>query len=85
MCEQIDVLLIIFLADVLVVVVCYTAVFSVVTQRSSPLRASENQTTFLSRDYPIRIQLPFSGRCSRHVCGMVTPPITALLLSLPHV
>ena len=61
-------------------VVCYTAVFSVVTQRSSPLTAAENRTTLLSRDY-----LPFSGRCSRHVCGMVTPPITALLLSLPHV
>ena len=60
--------------------VCYTAVFSVVTQRSSPLTAAENRTTFLSRDYPIRIQLPFSGRCSRHVCG-----IEALLLSLPHV
>ena len=31
-------------------VVCYTAVFSVVTQRSSPLTAAENRTTFLSRD-----------------------------------
>ena len=30
--------------------VCYTAVFSVVTQRSSPLTAAENRTTFLSRD-----------------------------------
>ena len=30
------------------VVVCYTAVFSVVTQRSSPLTAAENRTTFLS-------------------------------------
>ena len=29
-------------------VVCCTAVFSVVTQRSSPLTAAENQTTFLS-------------------------------------
>ena len=34
----------------LVGVVCYTAVFSVVTQRSSPLTAAENRTTFLSRD-----------------------------------
>ena len=31
-------------------IVCYTAVFIVVTQRSSPLMAAENQTTFLSRD-----------------------------------
>ena len=31
-------------------IVCYTAVFSVVTQRSSPLTAAENRTTFLSRD-----------------------------------
>ena len=30
--------------------VCYTAVFSVFTQRSSPLTAAENRTTFLSRD-----------------------------------
>ena len=30
--------------------VCYTSVFSVVTQRSSPLTAAENRTTFLSRD-----------------------------------
>ena len=30
--------------------VCYTAVFSVVTQRFSPLTAAENRTTFLSRD-----------------------------------
>ena len=30
--------------------VCYTAVFSVVTQRSSPLTAAENRTTFLSCD-----------------------------------
>ena len=28
--------------------VCYTAVFSVITQRSSPQAASENRTTFLS-------------------------------------
>ena len=59
--------LLFFLVDVLVVVVCYTAVFSVVTQRSSPLKAAENRTTFLSRDKPIRIQLPFSRRCSRYV------------------
>ena len=38
---------------------------SVVTQRSSPQTAAENRTTFLSRGQPIRIQLPFSGRCSR--------------------
>ena len=31
-------------------IVCYTAVFSVVTQRSSPLTAAENRTTFLSLD-----------------------------------
>ena len=31
-------------------VVCYTAVFRVVTQRSSPLTAAENRTTFFSRD-----------------------------------
>ena len=30
--------------------VCYTAVFSVVTQHSSTLTAAENRTTFLSRD-----------------------------------
>ena len=30
--------------------VYYTAVFSVVTQRFSPLTAAENRTTFLSRD-----------------------------------
>ena len=30
--------------------VCYTVVFSVVTQRFSPLTAAENRTTFLSRD-----------------------------------
>ena len=65
--------------------VCYTAVFSEVTQRSSPLTAAENRTTFLSRNQPIIIQLTFSGRCSRHLCGIVTPPVTALLLSLPHV
>ena len=29
-------------------VVCYTVVFSVVMQRSSPLTAAENRTTFLS-------------------------------------
>ena len=29
-------------------IVCYTAVFSVVTQRSSPLTAAEKRTTFLS-------------------------------------
>ena len=52
--------------------VCYTAVFSVVTQRSSPQTTAENRTTFLSRGQPIRIQLPFSGRCSRRVCGTVT-------------
>ena len=28
-------------------VICYTAVFSVVMQHSSPLTAAENQTTFL--------------------------------------
>ena len=49
--------------------VCYTAVFRVVTQHSSPLTAAENRTTFLSRDQPITIQLPFSGRCSLYVCG----------------
>ena len=30
-------------------IVCYTAVFSVVTQRTSPQTAAENRTTFLSR------------------------------------
>ena len=40
-------------------VVCYTAFFRVVTQRSSLLTAAENRTTFLSRDKPIIIQLPF--------------------------
>ena len=29
-------------------IVCYTAVFRVVTQRSSPQTAAENRTTFLS-------------------------------------
>ena len=43
-------------------VVCYTAVFSVVTQRSSPLTAAENRTTFLSL-------------C---VCGLTNKPIMAL-------
>ena len=65
--------------------VCYTAVFRVVTQCSSPLTAAENRTTFLFRDWPSIIQLPFTGRCSRLVCGTVTPPITALLLLVPHV
>ena len=40
-------------------VICYTAVFSVVMQRSSPLTAAENQTTFLSL-------------C---VCGLTNKPI----------
>ena len=39
--------------------VCYTAIFSVVTQRSSPQMAAENQTTFLSL-------------C---VCGLTNKPI----------
>ena len=39
--------------------VCYTAVFSVVTQRSSPQTAAENRTTFLSL-------------C---VCGLTNKPI----------
>ena len=30
------------------VLVCYTTVFSLVTQRSSPQTAAENRTTFLS-------------------------------------
>ena len=72
-----------FSISALVKVVCYTDVFSVVTQRSFPQTAAENRTTFLSRGQPIRIQLPFSGR--RYVCGTVTPPITALPLSVPHV
>ena len=42
-----------------VIVVCYTAVFSVVTQRSSPQTAAENRTTFLSL-------------C---VCGLTNKPI----------
>ena len=42
-----------------VCVVCYTAVFSVVTQRSSPLTAAENRTTFLSL----------------RVCGLTNKPI----------
>ena len=63
----------------------HTAVFSFVTQHSSPLTVAENRTTFLSCDYPIIIQLPFSGKCLRHICGIVTPPITALFLSVPHV
>ena len=41
------------------ILVCYTAVFSVVTQRSSTLTAAENQTTFLSL-------------C---VCGLTNKPI----------
>ena len=40
-------------------IVCYTAVFSVVTQRSSPQTAAENRTTFLSL-------------C---VCGLTNKPI----------
>ena len=43
-------------------VVCYTAIFSVVTQRSSPQTATENRTTFLSL-------------C---VCGLTNKPITYL-------
>ena len=43
-------------------VVCYTAVFSVVMQRSSPQTAAENRTTFLSL-------------C---VCGLTNKPITYL-------
>ena len=42
--------------------VCYTAVFSVVTQRSSPQTAAENRTTFFSL-------------C---VCGLTNKPITYL-------
>ena len=64
--------------------VCHTAVFSFVTQLSFPQTAAVNRTTLLFRGSPIRIQLPFSGRCSHYVCGTVTPPITALLLSVPH-
>ena len=30
----------------------------------------------------IHIPFPFSRRCSSYVCGTVTPPITALLISL---
>ena len=40
-------------------ILCYTAVFSVVTQRSSPLTAAENRATFLSL-------------C---VCGLTNKPI----------
>ena len=40
-------------------VICYTAVFSVIMQHSSPLTAAENQTTFLSL-------------C---VCGLTNKPI----------
>ena len=40
-------------------VICHTAVFSLVMQRSSPLTAAENQTTFLSL-------------C---VCGLTNKPI----------
>ena len=43
-------------------VVCYTAIFSVVTQRSSPQTATENRTTFLSL-------------C---VCGLTNKPIKYL-------
>ena len=53
---------------------CFTAVVCVLTQRSSTHTAAENRTTFLSAYYPIRFQLPFSGRCSRHVYTTVTPP-----------
>ena len=42
-----------------ILIVCYTAVFSVVTQRSSLLTAAENRTTFLSL-------------C---VCGLTNKPI----------
>ena len=42
-----------------VFLVCYTAVFSVVMQRSSPQTAAENRTTFLSL-------------C---VCGLTNKPI----------
>ena len=45
---------------------CYTAVFSVVTQRSSQQTPAENRTTFLYRGQPIRIQLPFFESCLRH-------------------
>ena len=45
---------------------------------------AEDRTTFLSCDWPIRILLPFSGRCSGHVCGTVAPPITTLLFSEPE-
>ena len=62
-----------------------TAIISAITLCSSPHMAAESQTTFLSHSYPIRIQLPFSGRCSSHFYGTLTPPISALLLSVPHV
>ena len=54
-------------------IVCFTAVLCVLTQRSSTHTAAENRTTFLSAYYPIRFQLPFSGR-SHHVYTTVTPP-----------
>ena len=38
----------IFGRQVSYLLVCYTAVFSVVTQRSSPQTATENRTIFLS-------------------------------------
>ena len=55
-------------------IVCFTAAFCVLTQRSSTHTAADNRTTFLSAYYPIRFQLPFSIRCSRHVYTTVTPP-----------
>ena len=66
-------------------VVCYTVVFTCRHATLLPTAtAAENRTTFLCSVQPIRIQLPFSGRRSRDVCGTVTPPITALLLAVPH-
>ena len=67
-------------------VVCYRVAFSAVAQRSSPQTAAVNRNHIpFWRFKPIGIQLQFPGRCSRHVCGTMTPPITALLLSVPHV
>ena len=57
-------------------IVCYTGVSSVVTQRSSPQTAAEPHS------FPAVNQWEFSSHFLEGVRAEVTPPITAVLLSL---
>ena len=62
--------------------VCYTAVFSVVTQRSSPQTVADNTETHSCLALN---QLEFSSRFLEDVRATFALPIKALLLSVPHV